>query len=303
MSSSENVQWWQLEFAASSDLEETLLWKLDDLGINRVAIQFSPDNPDKRIFLGWVPSFEWPLSERDRLIETLTALENSFGILISTFTWKKVEDEDWSKTWKEHWQADPVGNDLLILPAWLDTPEEHAERIVLRLDPGSAFGTGRHPTTRLCLEALEKNPPVNSIVADIGCGSGILSLAALGLGAKEVWAMDIDPLAVKSSIQNMNLNSKFLGQFSASLGSVDVLKDELKGKSIDLLLCNILAPVIEQLAPNFDDIIAVNGSALLSGLLVDQSPRLTKIFESLGWRVSPCLKKENWGLLEIKKRP
>ena len=93
--------------------------------------------------------------------------------------WDEVADEDWSLSWKQHWQPDPVGIGLLILPAWLEVPAEHSDRLVIRMDPGSAFGTGSHPTTRLCLEALEQNPPRGALVADLGCGSGVLGLAAL----------------------------------------------------------------------------------------------------------------------------
>ena len=294
--------WWRLTFSADSDFEETLVWKLEDLGIKRVAVQYSPQKPEERNFFVWLLDTDWPMTERENLLLTLNQLENSFGTSILNFAWDKIADEDWSKSWKQYWKPDPVGNNLLILPAWLEVPDEHSDRILVRLDPGSAFGTGSHPTTRLCLEAIEKDPPLNLIVADVGCGSGILSMAALGFGAEEVIAVDIDPLAVRSSLENARLNKKLSGNFGVFLGSVDVLKSELKEKTVNVLLCNTLAPIIEELAPSFDALIAQNGKAILSGVLVDQLPRLEKCLNSLGWEGSSCFTKEQWAALEIKRK-
>jgi len=301
MSFPEIVFWWRLAFISSSDLEESFFWKLQELGINNFAVQFSPDAPHQRTFLVWLPSYEWPKPQRDLLIRDLLPFAEYFGSSISGISWERVEDQDWNKSWKQHWIPDLVGKNLLILPAWLEVPAEHSHRLILRLDPGSAFGTGSHPTTRLCLEALENDPPLNLRVADVGCGSGILSLAALGLGAKEVLAVDIDSLAVRASFHNQRLNQGFKGTFSAFTGSVDVLKKELQGNQVDLILCNILAPIIEQLSPGFNELLVPNGRVLFSGLLADQSQWLTKVFQSLGWTVSDCLIKDHWGLLEEAK--
>jgi hypothetical protein len=131
-----------------------------------------------------------------------------------------VEDEDWSLSWKRHWGPDPIGETLLVLPAWLDVPPEAAGRRVIRLDPGPAFGTGSHPSTRLCLEGMEAlaaarvqagaagevAPLAGWRVADLGCGSGLLGLAAIALGAAEVLAVDTDPLAIRATHDNTALN-------------------------------------------------------------------------------------------------
>ena len=132
-------------------------------------------------------------------------MADTFGLALAEPLWEELADEDWSLSWKKHWQPDPVGQRLLILPAWLEVPEEHADRLVLKMDPGSAFGTGSHPTTRLCLEALEEMPPHDQRVADLGCGSGVLGLASLALGASEVLAADTDSLAVRATTDNAAL--------------------------------------------------------------------------------------------------
>ena len=294
--------WWRLTMACPPELEESLVWKLTDLGLHRHAVQHAPETPDQKQLLLWLPQPEWPEAERQQLLASLAPLAEPFGMELPQGHWDDVADEDWSLSWKQHWQPDPVGNGLLILPAWLEVPPEHGERLVIRMDPGSAFGTGSHPTTRLCLEALEQAPPVEALVADLGCGSGVLGLAALGLGATAVVAADTDSLAVRATGDNRELNGRSGDQLKVSLGSVEALQELLEGRRADLLLCNILAPVIEALAPGFDSLVAPEGRALLSGLLVDQAPRLEQVLGDLGWRVTARGSQGRWGLLEIRRR-
>ncbi|HGY5535345.1 MAG: 50S ribosomal protein L11 methyltransferase [Prochlorococcus sp.] len=299
MNSVSPLLWWRLELPITDELEESLLWKLTDLGLYRVALQHLPERPAERTLLAWLPSSEWSDSDREQLVVSLRPLAETFGLTLASPIWCQVADEDWSLSWKKHWQPDPVGQHLLILPAWLDVPQEHSDRLVLRIDPGSAFGTGSHPTTRLCLEALERHPPQGLMVADLGCGSGVLGLAAIGLGARQVVAADTDSLAVSASRENAALNGLNSEHLRVALGSVDVLESLLQGEVADLLLCNILAPVIEALAPSFDRLLSFKGRALLSGLLVDQAPRLTAVLEALGWRVSHLTAQGRWGLLDV----
>ena len=282
------------------ELEESLAWKLNDLGLYRFALQHSPDTPHQKTLLVWLPQPEWPIADREQLLASLEPLSQPFGLAFPSGVWDEVADEDWSLSWKQHWQPDPVGHRLLILPAWLDVPEEHSDRFVIRMDPGSAFGTGSHPTTRLCLEALEACPPQGLLVADLGCGSGVLGLASLCLGADAVLAADTDSLAVRATAGNRSLNQCSEQRLQVSLGSVETLQALLAGRRADLLLCNILAPVIEALSPGFESLIAPNGRALLSGLLVDQAPRLKDVLAAQGWQVTQELAQERWGLLEIR---
>ena len=283
------------------ELEESLVWKLNDLGLHRHAVQHAPETPDCKQLLLWLPKSEWPETECEQLLASLAPMAQPFGITLPEGRWEDVADEDWSLSWKQHWQPDPVGHGLLILPAWLEVPVEHADRLVIRMDPGSAFGTGSHPTTRLCLEALETAPPRGGLVADLGCGSGVLGLAALGLGARSVVAADTDSLAVRATTDNRSLNRHDAAELEVAQGSVETLQRLLAGRRADLLLCNILAPVIEVLAPSFESLLAEEGRALLSGLLVDQAPRLIQVLGDLGWMVTASAEQGRWGLLDIRR--
>ena len=293
--------WWRLSMACPPELEESLVWKLNALGLHRHAVQHAPEAPDQRTLQLWLPQPEWPESERAQLLISLEPLAEPFGMTLPPAQWDSIADEDWSLSWKQHWQADPVGDRLLILPAWLEIPDEHRERLVLKMDPGSAFGTGSHPTTRLCLEALERMPTKGQLVADLGCGSGVLALAALGLGAEAVVAADTDSLAVRATNDNRDLNGYGTDRLSVALGSVETLQEQLGGRRADLLLCNILAPVIEALSPGFEGLLRSDGRALLSGLLVDQAPRLKQVLGSQGWTVTQEASQGRWGLLEIRR--
>ena len=294
--------WWRLSMPCPPELEESLAWKLNDLGLHRFAVQHSPETPHQKTLLVWLPQPEWPLVEREQLLASFEPLSQPFGLAFPAGVWDEVADEDWSLSWKQHWQPDPVGQQLLILPAWLEVPMEHADRLVIRMDPGSAFGTGSHPTTRLCLEALEASPPQSLLVADLGCGSGVLGLASLLLGADAVLAADTDSLAVRATEGNRTLNDCSEHRLKVALGSVETLQALLAGRRADLMLCNILAPVIEALSPGFESLIAPNGRALLSGLLVDRAPRLKEVLNAQGWRVTQELAQGRWGLLEIRHR-
>lgn len=304
------LSWWRLELPALPELEESLVWKLNALGIPRVALRYRPEAPDQRQLVAWLPEADWPEPERRQLEHALAPLADTFGLTLPPLTWEQQDDEDWSLSWKQHWQADPVGQRLLILPAWLDLPPEHADRLVIRMDPGSAFGTGSHPTTRLCLEALEQlanqrgsseAPDLGSIrVADLGSGSGILGIAALLQGASSVAAADTDSLAVRATRDNAVV-SGFADRFTVELGSVERLAEQLEGRPADLLLCNILAPVIEALCPAFHTVLAPDGLGLLSGLLVDQAPRLQQALAEEGWQAELSAQQSQWGLMTIRR--
>jgi ribosomal protein L11 methyltransferase len=295
------LSWWRLELPCPLELEDSLIWKLNALGVHRVALQHRPEAPDQRQLVAWLPAADWPLPEREQLPAALAPLAATFGLALAPLTWREQADEDWSLSWKQHWQPDPVGQRLLILPAWLDLPPEHADRLVIRMDPGSAFGTGSHPTTRLCLEAIEQLPSLpGSRVADLGCGSGILGIAALLQGASSVAAADTDSLAVRATRDNAVV-SGFSGQLTVDLGSVERLAELLEGRPADLLLCNILAPVIEALCPAFTTVLAPDGLGLLSGLLVDQAPRLQAVLAEQGWRAELSAQQSQWGLMTLRR--
>lgn len=183
-------------------------------------------------------------------------------------TFQSVAEQDWAETWKAHYHPIAIGRRLLILPAWLPSPE--AGRLPIVLDPGMAFGTGTHPSTQLCLAAIEDHLRPGDEVVDLGCGSGILSIGAARLGAARIRALDIDPLAVRITSQNAERNG-VSSAIQASAGSLpDVL--EACAPSADLLVANILAPVLEAMAAQgLARAVRPGGIVILAGILAEQA--------------------------------
>lgn len=222
-----------------------------------------------------------------------------------TVRWQLIDEEDWSQNWKQHWQPTPLGDRLLILPAWLDPPADNS-RLILRLDPDTAFGTGAHPTTQLCLEGLETemlaHPERNRVLADVGCGSGILAIAALLLGAEQVYAVDTDPLAVSATRSNARLNALNLDQLWVAQTSVDFLVEwHRQGVQFDGFLCNILAHIIQVLLPSLSEIAAPQTWGILSGILVSQAAMVSESVQEYGWQVERQVDQEGWCRLHILK--
>lgn len=305
--------WWRFALSLPEELEDSLLWRLPQLGVNRVAICHRPETPRERELVAWLPEPDWPEGERRALEEALRPLAEPFGLVLAPLRWQRVAEEDWSLSWKRHWGPDPIGQTLLVLPAWLEVPPEARERRVVRLDPGQAFGTGSHPTTRLCLEGMETlaalrvdsgasadAPMAGLRVADLGCGSGLLGLAALALGAEAAFAVDTDPLAIRATRDNTVLNG--FTALTTALGSVDVLEGLLRGQPADLLFCNILAPVIAELSPSFRRLLAPAGQGLLSGLLLSQADPLIHVLEEQDWQVSVIASRDPWALLGLREQ-
>ena len=296
---SSSLHWLRLEQLFQVELEESFYWLLNKLEIYRFSIEHDPSENTIRTLFVWLPLNEWSIQEQKTLVESLISLANTFEIKLPPCQWIEVKDEDWSLSWKKSWEPDPVGKSILILPAWMDVPEEFSKRKIIRLDPGSAFGTGSHPSTRLCLEALDDMPPLGQTIADIGCGSGILSLTALKLGAMSTFSVDIDSLAISATKINSALNDFSEDLLNVFHGSIEEIEANMPKKKIDLVLCNILAPVIRSLGPDLEKIIAPEGKVILSGLLVEQLEEMQEFFSSLSWKVLEIKTKDQWALMVL----
>ncbi len=187
---------------------------------------------------------------------------------------RPFEEVNWVEAWKQHYHPIPVGEGLMIVPAWLEP--ETGSRLPIRIDPGMAFGTGTHPTTQLCLELTEMFFQQNNgrpRVLDIGCGSGILAVAALKLGAGYALGVDIDPLAMEASRQNAALNGVDDQQLELGVGSVaEVRQGQFSLEQGELVFANILAPVLVRLLDKgLGELVVPGGWLVLSGILAEQS--------------------------------
>jgi ribosomal protein L11 methyltransferase len=204
-----------------------------------------------------------------------------------------LPDQNWTRVWMDQFQPMRFGQRLWICPSGHEIPDPTAINILL--DPGLAFGTGTHPTTRLCLEWLEAHPPKEELVIDYGCGSGILSLAAKKLGASLVFAVDHDPQALQSTRDNSEKNG-----FTAK-DIVPVLPNDLKlHKKADLIMANILANPLMELAPTFSELIRPKGLIVLSGILETQCEDVFKHYLPF-FELVEVSKQEGWICAALKR--
>lgn len=213
------------------------------------------------------------------------------------FLSRAVKDEDWENNWKRYYKPVSVGNRLLIVPEWEELPE--TDRVPLRLDPGLIFGTGAHPTTQMCLREIEKNAPGRSVL-DLGCGSGILAIAALLLGATKAVGVDVDENAPRVVMANAALNGitgDKLRVFAGDIGEKRV-KARLSGEKYGLILANIVADVIIALAPSVPELLAEDGVFICSGIIDGREKEVEAALISAGLSPVGHFTQENWHCFE-----
>lgn len=230
----------------------------------------------------------------DHLEQTRQNLEEALFYLgmiqpLPVPSFKPIAEQNWMEAWKQHYKPIPIGKRLMIVPAWIDSQD--SDRIAIKIEPGMAFGTGTHPTTQLCLEMIEKSfvraggqPPLR--VIDVGCGSGILAIAALKLGAAAVLGVDIDPESVRNARENANING--IGEeFILKQGSIAAIQPaELPFKQAPLVVANILASVIIRLFDSgLANLIEPGGTIILSGIMKDQAQAVIETAQARGLRM------------------
>ena len=206
---------------------------------------------------------------------------------------EKMYEEDWANTWKQYYKPSKIGEKIVVKPIWEEYEQKEGE-LVVNLDPGMAFGTGTHETTRMCIQALEKYVKEESTVFDVGCGSGILAIAAAKLGAKLAVGVDLDPVAVESSIENVGYNN---------LNNIEILHGNLveviDGKA-DIVVANILAEIICILTDDVKRVMKDGGVFITSGIIHDRVDMVCEKLEATGFEVIEKNRDGEWNCIVAK---
>jgi ribosomal protein L11 methyltransferase len=291
--------WWEIQIIADPTAEDLLFWRLEDFGCKGTSCQ---QKGQTCLVQAYLPQFK--AQQLDLAALSLRIRQDALcaEMTAPVVQWRLIDEEDWSSSWKEHWHPQEIGDRFLINPAWIAPPAQ-TDRLIITLDPGVAFGTGAHATTQLCLESLEmrfSEPQPDAVIADIGCGSGILSVGALLLGAKHAYAVDTDPLAVNATCENREMNHLGSDRLTVEEGSLQKMIEMLPAP-VDGFVCNILAEVILDLIPDMDKIAQPKTWGVLSGILLDQVKPIANTLEQHGWVVATLWRKQDWCCLNIRR--
>ncbi len=293
------MEWLEIGIDAPDRDTEALCALLDSLGVEGLVIE---DEKDIESFLResgrfWdavdeeflasrkgISRVKFYLSADEEGEKALEALRPSLEKAGYLPRLRRLRDEDWENNWKQYYRPMEVGRRLLILPEWEPVPEE-GERVPLRLDPGLIFGTGAHPSTRMCLEAAEDLAPQAERVLDLGCGSGILAIAALLLGAKSALGCDIDEAAPRIAAENAALNGveDRLTVLAGDAAADEALRQAMGGRDYDIVFLNIVADVILALLPDIPRWLRPGGTLIVSGVIDGREGEIAEALKARGF--------------------
>lgn len=319
------MKWLELTVSTTDEGTDIVSARLSMLGINEVSVvqgreaveelmanavkywDYADDaalnnSPAVKAYIADLPENKDVEESVRASMDELKKMEREIGVPLGelSVTSRLVDEEDWANNWKAYFKPIRIGEKLLVCPAWEQVPDGDA-RAVLRIDPGMAFGTGAHHTTRMCLELLEKNMKGGELIADIGCGSGILSVSAMLMGAGETVALDIDPVAARIAAETAEGNGVDLMKYTVYTG--DILTDKQVREAVtrrkyDIVLANIVANVIIALAPLVPKLMHEGSVFIASGIIDDRLDEVVSALEENGLHVREVRSGEDWRALE-----
>jgi ribosomal protein L11 methyltransferase len=301
------AHWLEISLSVNGELAEAVAEVIDRFVSNGVVLESGVTYTDEedegtptgpvRVY-GYLIIDEHIEENRQKLLEALWHLGQIQALPEPAF--REIQDENWMAAWKKHYHPIPIGKRLLILPVWIE--QEDPNRLAVRIDPSMAFGTGTHPTTQLCMEMVEKYTRLGQPVIDVGCGSGILSIGALKLGASHALGVDIDPASVRATRENAVSNG-VSEQLETGQGSVaEILQGRFSLRSSPLVLANILAPVIIRLfGDGLANLISDDGVMVLSGILAEQAGGVEESARQHGLQLFETLQSSDWVALAFRK--
>ncbi|WP_294403530.1 50S ribosomal protein L11 methyltransferase [uncultured Ruminococcus sp.] len=324
------MNWTQVDIYTTTEAIDLLSSKIQDLGIRGCMVQ---DAQDFQEFLEQKDG-RWDyledglmelahcetcitvyLPEDGQGAETLSALRDMLAQLRAAdpeHTYGRLEmqcsgirEEDWANNWKQYFKPFPVGKKLYIKPSWEAPIAEAAGRTVLEIDPASSFGTGQHHTTRLCLELMESEiQPGATRLLDLGCGSGILFIGGLLLGAKSAYAVDIEENAVRIAGENAAENHLDPDSYTISCGNVitDAALTEAIGTGYDVITANIVADVIKAMAPLFPRFLKPDGTLILSGIITERADEVLETVTAQGFAVLEKREASGWCAVKLCRK-
>ncbi|MEK3981148.1 50S ribosomal protein L11 methyltransferase [Psychrobacillus sp. FSL K6-2836] len=312
------MKWSELSIHTTNEAVEAVSNILHEAGASGVVIEDSDElGREREDVFGEIYSLnpdDFPvdgvrvkayLSETSFLLETVEEIKLAINNLTkfnidlghNVVTVQEVDEEDWATAWKKYYHPVKISNRFTIVPTWEDYERVNTDELIIELDPGMAFGTGTHPTTVMCLQALEKTVQSASSIIDVGTGSGVLSIGAAKLGASKIHALDLDEVAVRSAIENIALN-KVDDIVQVTHGNLLDNVDE----QADIVVANILAEIIMTFTNDAFSIVKDGGLFITSGIIANKKEDVRNSLGQAGFEIEEVMMMEDWVTI-ISRKP
>lgn len=312
------MKWSELSIHTTNEAVEAVSNILHEAGASGVVIEDSDElGREREDLFGEIYSLnpdDFPvdgvrvkayLAETSFLLETVEEIKLAINNLTNfdidlghnVVSVQEVDEEDWATAWKKYYHPVKISNRFTIVPTWEDYERVNTDELIIELDPGMAFGTGTHPTTVMCLQALEKTVQTDSSVIDVGTGSGVLSIGAAKLGASKIHALDLDEVAVRSAIENIALN-KVDHIVRVTHGNLLDNVDE----QADIVVANILAEIIMTFTDDAFTIVKEGGLFITSGIIATKKDDVRESLQDAGFEIEEVMMMEDWVTI-ISRKP
>lgn len=316
------MKWNKFTLKTRTDAEDIIISTLADIGIQGAEIEDKQpltEEDKKQMFVDILPDMpeddgvaylNFYLDEDENVEEMLQKVEaeleelrNFVDIGEGTVTTSQTEDKDWINNWKQYFKQFYV-DDILIIPSWEEVKDEDKDRMIIHIDPGTAFGTGMHETTQLCIRQLKKYVTPETELLDVGTGSGILSIVALKLGAKHAVGTDLDPCAVPAVEENKEVNDIPPESFDMMIGNIiddKTVQDKVGYEKYDIVVANILADVLVPLTPVILNQMKKGGIYITSGIIDNKEETVVKAVKDAGLEVLEVTYQGEWVSVTARK--
>lgn len=316
------MRWNKFTLKTLTEVEDIVISTLAEAGVEGVEIEDKvplTEAEKKQMFVDILPDgpaddgiayLSFYLEENEdkeavlqRVREELEELRNFVDIGEGTITESQTEDKDWINNWKQYFHQFYV-DDILIIPSWEQMKEEDQDKMVIHIDPGTAFGTGMHETTQLCMRQLKKYVTRETELLDVGTGSGILSIVALKLGAKHAVGTDLDPCAISATRENLEANDITPGCMDVMIGNIideKEVQDQVGYEKYDIVAANILAEVLVPLTPVIVNQMKKGGIYITSGIIDEKEETVVEAVKSAGLEVLEVTHQGEWVSVTARK--
>ena len=316
------MKWNKFTLKTRSEVEDIVISTLADVGIEGVEIQDKQpltESDKQQMFVDIMPdipdddgiaylNFYLDVDEdKEKVLADVRAalaeMQEFLDLGECTITESETEDKDWINNWKQYFKQFYV-DDILIIPSWEEVKPEDRDKMIIHIDPGTAFGTGMHETTQLCIRQLKKYVTKDTELLDVGTGSGILSIIALKLGARHAVGTDLDPCAIDATYENMENNGVSRDKYEVMIGNIindKEVQDKVGYECYDIVAANILAPVLVELTPVIVNQLKPGGIYITSGIIDDKEEMVKEAVAKAGLELLEVTHQGEWVCVTARK--